>query len=218
MPPDPSPLAVAKKSPAMEEKSFMLPSSNLQHGGAGTQEVEDDPPGAVAAVQGDDTGSVTTFPQVVQMMEKGSLFTGYFEYQGEAIKQEFYVLYRRESAGPGTLYWCEPGNIVESTDCCLPLRQVADMYLGKHTKVLPIMSYSDVFHTSVMPTRFKSYFISAQTIALRHSWLSIDLHLLGFSVKSGGQCYSKEVFLYIFERQNASKLRGQVCRAEGSLG
>ena len=71
---------------------------------------------------------------VLKMMEEGRLFTGYFEYQGRAVKQDFTVVYRPRP-WPGALYWCEPGKVVESGDCCLSLTMVEDVYLGKHTKI-----------------------------------------------------------------------------------
>lgn len=70
----------------------------------------------------------------VRVMKAGELFTGYFEYQGKAVKQNFFVVYKEDLDSPGSIFWCEPGREVQK-DCSLPLKSIADLYLGKHTKV-----------------------------------------------------------------------------------
>jgi serine/threonine kinase 3 len=120
---------------------------------------------------------------IMQMMQEGCCFTGYFEYQGEAVKQEFLVLYRPHP-WPGALYWCEPDNAVENGDCCLSLSMVEDMYLGKHTKVFLSETAGDapadrcfsIFSKDKTHVNFE-----ARSAELRSSWVQGITHILATS-------------------------------------
>merc|ERR1712083_679636 len=77
---------------------------------------------------------------IVRMMCRGNLFTGYAENKkGKFVKKQLLLFINPEHMQRGTLYWCSPGRKIESRNCCMPLRDITDIFLGKHTDVFESM-------------------------------------------------------------------------------
>lgn len=78
-------------------------------------------------------------PGTLELLQRGSIFTGYAENRrGEFLKKILLVFYNPNHDPPyGTLYWCDPSTEQrpESRHCCLPLRDITDIYMGQHTDV-----------------------------------------------------------------------------------
>jgi hypothetical protein len=85
-------------------------------------------------------------------MQQGQVVRGYFHNRGRPIRQKLYIFYSASMSSssptthqpsnwlpskedPGAIYWCEAASRTKSVDCCLPFTQIADVYLGKQTKV-----------------------------------------------------------------------------------
>jgi hypothetical protein len=77
-------------------------------------------------------------------LSEGQVLRGYFHNRGRgrSIKQDLFIFYSsnlvapaKGDKDPGAIYWCEASARSKSKDCCLPFTQIADVYLGKQTKV-----------------------------------------------------------------------------------
>jgi hypothetical protein len=85
----------------------------------------------------------------------------------------------------GALYWCPPEQKRESPQCCLPLHEITDVFVGKHTKVF---SHPDA--AAAVPDRCVSLVSRSHTIDLEARstlLLSAWLHGINCILGSSGK-------------------------------
>eukprot|EP00808_Paulinella_micropora_P030932 g73504.t1 len=77
--------------------------------------------------------------ETVQMMRDGRVFIGYADAgDKEFVKKLLLVFYEpsTKAGESGRLYWCNPGTRSKSPFACLPLDEISDVFIGKHSEVL----------------------------------------------------------------------------------
>jgi hypothetical protein len=156
-------------------------------------------------------------------MSEGQVLRGYFHNRGRgrSIKQDLFIFYSsnlvppaKGDTDPGAIYWCEASQRTKSKDCCLPFTQIADVYLGKQTKVflLPFAADAkeDRCFSIILKDRTHVNF-EAFNAEQRALWVyGIEAILLGMAHEAGDHTSpGKSPHQYIPQRQSPPQLKQQ---------